>query len=190
VARSGLHLDEHGRLSLFQVWRFPKPALLLEWMNRKVNEDLVQKASSGGPPRLEFPLLDEQSWERAVAFARGGGTWIRIQEGRLAVHLPITRECAAKCLAATVEDENIRKFWGFLFTGVNRIQVEDEGTTLLLGTEPHGWIRLFRFDTGTDYDDALTEAMRNSERLQANMPTLEELARALDARHEARPQPR
>jgi hypothetical protein len=181
VERTGLFLDESGRLSLYQLWRITKPEVLLEWMNRAINQSLVEKAGRDEPPRLEFPLLDERTWERAIARARKGGAWIRIEEGSLVLDLPITRECAAKCLAAILDDEDIRKLWHGLISGATSIEVGEERTILRFDGGPTRWMPILDLAAESDYEDELAEIARQSGMLQPSAPTMEDLARLLDS---------
>ena len=181
VERVGLHVDEKDRLALFQLWRFDKARMLLDWANRKTNENLVAQADRNGSPSLGFPLLDETSWRRAVDRARQGGTWVRFEEGCLLVDLPITREGAAKCLAAVLENGDVGETWRSTLSGATSIEIDDQRTILRFCGGAGGWIRLFRIETGTEYDGRLAQELLLEGLVQASAPTLEEHARFLDA---------
>jgi hypothetical protein len=179
VQSTGLFIDEKGRLCLFQLWRFAKPDYFAQTLNTQSNKSLVLQGDSGKPFAPEFPWYDEVSWKRALARARGGGEWVRLDEKGILLDLPITRECASKCLAALVQQEDIRKSYGSLLAASTSIDVDEDRTRIRFDPETSGWFRSIRYSSEQAYDGALLAAVKSSQLPIGSAPSLEAMDRAL-----------
>ncbi len=179
VQKTGLFLDEKGRLCLFQLWRFAKPEYVVDWFNRNTNKDLVEKGDRGQSFVPGFPYFDEVSWKRAIARAREGWSWIRLEDREILVDVPITRESAAECLRGLLQQEDLRKSVGTLLGSVSSLDVEEDRTRIHFVPDASGWYRPIRSPDEGKYQDGLLEAVKASDLPMSPAPTLEAMDRAL-----------
>jgi hypothetical protein len=179
VQKAGLFLDEKGRLCLFQLWLFAKPESIVRMCNEASNEALVLQADLGKPFAPEFPWFDETSWNRGVARAREGGEWVRLDETGILLDFPITRECASRCLAALVQQEDIRKGYGVVLAASTSLEVEEDRTRIRFAPEASGWFHSLRYSSEREYDENLLAAVKASRLPMSSAPTLEAMDKAL-----------
>jgi hypothetical protein len=175
VERAGLFEDETGRLSLFQVWRFAKPEFVFRWLNENTNKNLLEKASSRKAFEPEFPFLDEESWNRAVASARAGWTWVHPDQEAILIDLPITRACAMKCSQEIVLREDLRQTFLPTLGTVAAIEIGDDRTRIRLLGNSTGWFRLLRLEESCAYDDQLHEDMKAAHIPIGSLPRLTDI---------------
>jgi hypothetical protein len=179
VQKSGLFLDERGRLCLFQLWHFAKPEYVVDWINQNTNKDLVEKGDTAKPFVPGFPYFDEASWKRAIARAREGWCWVRLEGKEILVDVPITRECAASCLRELLQQEDLRRNYGTLLGSVSSLDVEEDRTRIHFAPDASGWYRPIRTPVEGKYQDDLLEAVKASDLPMSPAPTLETMDRAL-----------
>lgn len=179
VEQAGLFEDENGRVSLFQLWRFAKPEHIFDWINEQKNKDLLEKASSGKPFEPSFPLLDPASWDRAVAWAREDGKWVRLDGDTILIDLPITRECAMKSCQEVLQVKDLRESFAPILLAASSLEIGDERTRLRFSGEASGWFRSIRWTHSGEYDPGLHEALKVARIPVGPAPKLSDMERIL-----------
>ncbi len=139
VEKTGLFEDERGRLCVYQFWTIEHPSRLLAWANGEESKSWIAHGATGDPASPTFPYLDEESRTRALARARAGGSWLRLEDGDFVFDLPITRACAARCVAEIVEKDDVRKNYGPFLTQAASLEISEERTLLRYRPAASGW---------------------------------------------------
>jgi len=182
VEKAGLFLDEQERLCLYQLWRLGPAAPILAWINEKISRDLLEEEKPDRPFEARFPFLDEASWRLALAKACASGAWIRIEDGALVLELPMTQECAAKCMLALADEGALLDDDRALLRGATGLQVSDDRLVIRFGPGPEGWLKPPGSDPRGAYDPRFLEAVRDKGLVIGPAMTLEQANRLLRSR--------
>src|SRR5262249_1978652 len=90
------NLSKEGKLALTQFLTIKDASKFIAGVNGVVSEGLEQMAEKMLQAKDKDPFWDEESLKHVQATAKKGHAWLRLDDGRLSLHLPVTPAVVTK----------------------------------------------------------------------------------------------
>ena len=160
-------LDEHQRLSAYQLYRIENVSGLLDWINSSISR-AVNDSAEGGRLAEDLPLLDPSTRELWASRAQSGQPWIVIDDDLIVIDLPMTIESfqrvQAELIDAVTQSEEVSgaALVGQYLAHLRDLEVADDRIVLRFGA-PGGVYRLTATETREERegDSRLLDALRD-----------------------------
>lgn len=150
--------DERGRIGLLRRWEIARASAFVPVIDAFLVETQRKRTVDFRSP--EFPVFDEETAALMNRRSADGSGYVRMEDGRLVLDLPMSGHSAARALEAIGQGKLEEQGWHVFLVGTSDLRVADGRVLLAYAWPDDGWLRFVGPEDGGSGDSDLKKELR------------------------------